>query len=427
MSLRIRLLPAPVRAWLSGRPRLRRAAAGGTILLGGLTVAGALVATTPQPPAEEPEEKAWPVSVQVVEPAERSPVLSVFGRIEAAATTDLEAPLSAPVADVLVREGQRVATGDVLVRLDDAEARFAVTEAEAELASIRGAADLARRTAGDHETVAGITAARLARFESLFERGMIARADLDAVRREASEARIALERQRTELADFPHRVARAEVALERARLDLSRTAIRAPFPGPVVAVHVARGDQVGPGSPLVSLVDATSMELRVPVPAREIGRLRARDDAVVAHTTIAGRELALPLARLAGDQKDGRTVVDAFFALPADAEAPAGQVADVRLALPAETDVVAVPVQALYENERVYRIEDGRLVGMDAEVIGETERGGDYRVLVRVPGLEAGARVITTQLPRAITGLKVAPVGERLASRPANGGDEDAG
>jgi multidrug efflux pump subunit AcrA (membrane-fusion protein) len=268
---------------------------------------------------------------------------------------------------------------------------------------------------------------------------MVAREVLDEVRRETSHARIAYETHRTELADFPHRVAesgarvaRAEVARDRAAIALERTRVRAPFPGPVAAVAVARGDQVTVGAPLLTLLDETSTELRVPIPADEAATLRRRlagGAEASAHVALDGNRVTLPLARLAGDQKSGSPVVDAFFRLGgADAgselAAQVGQVLAVRLALPAQHDLVAVPVQALYENDRIYRIEADRLVAMAAEVVGETDGADGYRLLLRVPGIEAGQRIVTTQLPRAITGLRVRAVGgaapgERVAAQDA--------
>ncbi|MEE4300228.1 MAG: biotin/lipoyl-binding protein, partial [Pseudomonadales bacterium] len=317
---------------LHGRPGLKRAGVATLILVGGITTAGALVATTPSTPAEEPEERAWPVSVQVAAPARRSPVLSLFGRVESAAVSELEARVAAPIAEVLVREGERVEAGQLLVRLDDAEARLALAEREADLRVVRAAlertrnaAALGARTADDQASLLAMVDEKLERFSSLFERGMVARDALDAVRREASRARIEFERHSTDLADFPHRiaeaeaqVARAEVARDRAAIELDRTRVTAPFPGPVARVAVARGDQVTVGTPLLTLVDETSVELRVPVPADEAQALRGRLTAgrsAVAEARAGDERLQLPLARLAGDQKDGSPVVDAFFRL----------------------------------------------------------------------------------------------------------------
>ena len=76
--------------------------------------------------------------------------------------------------------------------------------------------------------------------------------------------------------------------------------------------------------------------------------------------------------------------------------------------------VVSTPravLEAVYENERVYRVLDSRLDGMSIEQVGDyIGPDGELRILIRAPSLLRGDRVVTTQLPRAITGLLVAPV-----------------
>ncbi len=414
-------------------PFIARLLPGAAVLLIGIGVAGTLIATTPKPPQAEAEERAHAVSVQVVEPGLRAPAISVFGRLEAASVTDLEAPLAAPVTAVEVREGQWVEAGEILVKLDatqvrlDLRARQAETrQARAELASLEADAALAASMAAEQEALAEIASAKLARFEELYERRMVARALLDEVREDAARARMAVARHRSELADYPNRIARqeaavvrAEVAEERQRVDLERTRIRAPFAGPVLVVHVARGNQVLPGTPLVRLADADSFEVRATLPGSYASRLRRQlQDGVqaAASVEVAGASIELELLRLASAQKNGRSGIDAFFAIDAGELLELGRVVEARVTLPAEPDLVALPVQAIYENNRIYRVEDERLVAMDVEVVGESDSGYGYRLLVRSPELRAGQRVITTQLPQAMTGLRVAPIGKRLAS-----------
>lgn len=80
----------------------------------------------------------------------------------------------------------------------------------------------------------------------------------------------------------------------------------------------------------------------------------------------------------------------------------------LRVELPPEENVVALPFEALYGLDHIYRLADGRMAALTVERVGERrEVEGQTRVLVRNPELVAGDRVITTQLPNAITGLKV--------------------
>ncbi len=93
-------------------------------------------------------------------------------------------------------------------------------------------------------------------------------------------------------------------------------------------------------------------------------------------------------------------------------ELPAlGRVVDMLIRLPEEAGVVALPVAALYENDRIYAVDDkDRLQAIDVERVGELQtRDGEYRVLVRSPKLAEGRKVITTQLPKAVSGLLVQP------------------
>ena len=173
-----------------------------------------------------------------------------------------------------------MAAGDLLVQLDDADLRLALrqreaeaSQARAELASLANEQAMMERTTEQQEQLAAVAMAKLSRYEQLFERKMVAQTLLDEVRREASAARITLERHRADLSDLPHRRQRLEALLDQAEaragqaeLDVRRAAIRAPFAGPVLAVTVAPGDQVLPGTPLVRIADAASVEVRAPLP-----------------------------------------------------------------------------------------------------------------------------------------------------------------
>lgn len=419
---------------LLDRKTLNRLLPGSLVLICGIGLAGTLIATTPKPPQAEAEERIHPVSVQVIEPDWRAPAIGVYGRIEAAASTELTATLSAPVLEVAVREGDWVEAGTLLVQLDASQARLdyrarqaETRQARAELASLQADAELTASMAREQETLADLAVARTTRIEELFERRMVARALLDEVREDAARTRMDLARYHAELADFPNRiqrqeaaVARAEVAEERSRIDLERTRIRAPFDGPVLAVHVARSNQVQSGTPLLRMADADSFEVRATLPNAQAGRLRqqlATAEPITATAQIGGASQPLILQRLASAQRNGRTGTDAFFRLDGNPTVELGRVVELQVTLPAEPDLVALPVQAIYDNDRIYRIEQGRLQAVEVEVVGSSQDEAGYRMLVRAAQLRAGQQIITTQLPQAMNGLRVAPVSERLAAR----------
>ena len=85
---------------------------------------------------------------------------------------------------------------------------------------------------------------------------------------------------------------------------------------------------------------------------------------------------------------------------------------NLTITLPPEADLVALPVQSIYENDRIYLVHNDRLKALTVERLGDHQtRAGEYRILVRSGELEAGQSILTTQLPKAISGLLVQPIG----------------
>ena len=129
---------------------------------------------------------------------------------------------------------------------------------------------------------------------------------------------------------------------------------------------------------------------------------------------IAGNIVRLELERLASDVKAGQSGLDAFFRVETFEQTSLpeiGRIVNMTVTLPMETGVVALPVQSIYENDRIYQVQDDRLQAITVSRVGDYKtETGEYRVLVRSSSLEAGQTVITTQLPRAISGLLVAPI-----------------
>ena len=193
-----------------------------------------------------------------------------------------------PVAQVLVQNTQAVKQGQVLVRLDDTDARIALARAQADLANTRRhvqalfandaslQAQIAARAADDQAAEANLDKAKidLARRQSLLASGgvsadivtaaqtayrnavadeMLARANADAAIA-AYQANHALIAEAT--ADTNPQVLEAKAALDQAQVNLDRTIIRAPVDGVVTSRDVQVGQQVQAGQTLMLVVPA---------------------------------------------------------------------------------------------------------------------------------------------------------------------------
>ncbi len=84
---------------------------------------------------------------------------------------------------------------------------------------------------------------------------------------------------------------------------------------------------------------------------------------------------------------------------------------DLYVTMPREPDVVAVPIQAIYDDTRIYVVEQDRLHAVEVERVGERRAAaGGYEVIVRAPELLSGDSILVTQLPKASEGLKVSAI-----------------
>ena len=64
-------------------------------------------------------------------------------------------------------------------------------------------------------------------------------------------------------------------------------------------------------------------------------------------------------------------------------------------------------MSSIYGTNRIYRIENERLAAINVEKLGGQIKQGKQFVLVRSEKLKSGDAIITTQLPHAVSGLKI--------------------
>jgi RND family efflux transporter MFP subunit len=261
----------------------------------------------------------------------------------------LAARIAAAVVELPLREGEAVAAGAVLVRLDDAALRSALVAAEA-----------------------GAQAAETerARMESLLQRGA-------ATPREREEATA--------------RAAAAQASLSAAKDNLAYAVLRAPFDGRVAARPARVGDVVAPGVPLIEIEGEGGFELRASVEpelaasARPGLRLEARVDGQPAALLATLRAISP-----AGDPATHRFDVKAD--LPATSGLRSGLFARIDWPAGAEEPRLSVPASALFRRGGLTGafVADSGRARLRWVAAGATRAG---RTEIRA-GLEAGERVI---------------------------------
>jgi membrane fusion protein (multidrug efflux system) len=208
--------------------------------------------------------------------------------------------IAAQVLNVLVADTQTVRKGDVLVQLDDSDARIALAQAEADLAKARRQygqtsatsaalaaqvdarnADIARARAQLVSAQADYEKARvdLARRQRLAPNGAVSGEELSSATNGFASARAALDLARAGIAQASStkgaasgelaannalisgttantapEVLAAQAKVAQAKLELERTLIRAPIDGVVTRRNVQIGQRVAPGTALMLIV-----------------------------------------------------------------------------------------------------------------------------------------------------------------------------
>lgn len=402
------------------------------ILLFAAAAAAALIASKPKHKPVTVTERAWLVAAETVDTRRYRPGVTLYGRVESLWSSQLTAGVAADVQAVTVVEGERVSRGQVLVRLDDRDARLQLLQREAELrqAEARIAAELLRHEANletlpRERQLLALTRGEVARLQDLVSKKVGAQSQLDTARQAAEKQAIALSARQQAVDEHPSRLAEVEGARARAAalrdqaiLEVERCEVHAPFNGRIVEVLVSPGRRTRVGDPLVALFDTDALVLRAQLPARHLPVIRAAQsagEALIVHGEIDGIAVSGELRSLAGEATSGTGGVDGLFTVTAGAdEVSQGRFVRLELALPETGGLIALPHEALYGTDRIYTIDDqSRMRPQRVERVGEwRDPDGNVRVLVRAADLPDGARVVTTQLPAALDGLLVRIAGE---------------
>jgi len=424
----------------------------------GVGVAAFVLMGSQPPPERRPPEEAKPVPVQTVTAHAEPSGLSIES--DGVVVPVREVTLAAEVSGRVLRkadecrEGRFVKAGTLLFEIDPRDYELEVARLEREVRQAELSIDeIDEEIAHNQESIAlarrqvELAHREALRLDGLKNNRVITESEHErAVRDEltASTSLTALEGQGRVLAKRRNRLVEAKslsgTLLDRAQLDLSRTRVTAPAAGIVVTAQVEQDSFVAKGTPLVTIEDTSSAEVRTNLQMDEVARVwgsRAADlergvhdafdvPATVVFTIRDSRyEWTGSLARQEGRGLDERTrtlpcrvivpdpqavrALDRYGAvlpqLPPGAPRALlrGMFVQVRVHVDSAHEIVSIPDEARRPGGDVWLLRDGRLEIVRARPVQVS--GGRAFFEADPTGLMPGDHVITTPLTNARPGM----------------------
>ena len=373
--------------------------------------------------------------VQVVNVVRSAIVQSIAatGRLNAPARMDIGADVSATVLDVRVREGDLVRAGQLLVRLQDSEARAAVDQARAALAEARGrvqqqsavTAPVALQAVVQAQAAFQTAEREYGRATELVAQGFFSQQKLDDARRVLDTARSALESARLqasanqargiEPALAASRVDQAQAALDAALARLVRLVITSPVDAVVLVRNVEPGSMAQPGKMLLALAAQGKPRIDASVDEKHLRLLTLGMPAKAVADAFAGQPFDAKLTYIAPVVDAQRGTVDVRLEVVSPpAFLKPDMTVSVELVGGARKDTLVLPAVAVRDADReapwVLALQDGTAVRVPVSL---GLRGvGAIEIL---KGLSEGDTAIL-QTERAVVGDKVR-AGKPLAAQ----------
>lgn len=241
------------------------------------------------PPTEPPTEIARPVRVISVPVVDLTPRALGYGQVRPGRVWEAVAEVSGRIIEkhARLKPGEIVTAGEVLLRIDPADYELAIESigagirgAEARIEELVARESNSRRALAIEERGLALAEKDLARRSALLERGNISQAAVDESERAVLARRQSVQGYRgtldllpAERAVLKANLAQLDSELTRARRNLERTTIVAPFDGRVSAVGVEESQFAGTGQILAVLDSLDVAEIEAQIPLDQVRRL----------------------------------------------------------------------------------------------------------------------------------------------------------
>jgi multidrug efflux pump subunit AcrA (membrane-fusion protein) len=377
----------------------------------------------------EGRERVFSVNVVTAEVGTVTPVLTAFGQVQSGRTLEIRAAVGGSLLELAPEfvEGGVVREGQVLFRIDPADAEAALARAQADAtdtaAEMRDAArglELAQDELLAAEEQTALRERAALRQRDIAARGVGSEAAVETAELAASAARQAVLARRQAIAQAEARLAqsetrqnRSEIALAEAERRLDDTVVRARFSGVLSGVSIVEGRLVSANEQLGQLIDPDRLEVAFRVSTAQYARLldgagKLADLPVRLRLDMFGLDLerAARLSRDSAAVAEGQSGRLLYAAIDDATGLKPGDFVTVEVDEPPLDQVVRLPGSAMDSSGTVLVLGEGdRLEVLPVTLV----RRQANDILVQGIGLE-GREVVVERSPLLGAGIGVRPL-----------------
>ncbi len=351
------------------------------ILLAGVGLMMLLIKKGPKVAPNPPQVIKPLVEVHLVQLVNEKVVLSADGQVRAQRESDLTAEVGGKVLSLHPRfeVGEVFEEGEILVTVEDADYRTVVANVESQVAEAKLQRSLEQ-----------------ARAEQAIR-------DWNSISSQKKPNELVLRKPQLEAAQA--RLKAVEAQLEKAKRDLNRTEIKAPYPCRITSTSIDVGSQIAPGSVLSQLISVGATEVRALLTQEDAALLKEKEGkvsgAVKAFSLEGNHHWKGDLVRSEGIIDLKSNSIPVLISFTGESAPPVGMY--VRLEIEGITleKATVIPRLAL-KGDQVFVVENSALKKKKVTV---TRRFKDSVLITK--GLSSGDQILVTSLSTPIEGMEV--------------------
>ncbi|APA71108.1 efflux RND transporter periplasmic adaptor subunit [Janthinobacterium sp. 1_2014MBL_MicDiv] len=297
--------------------------------------------------------------------------LPLSGSLAPLTQATIKAKVSGVIHETTLQEGQSVAAGQILVRLDAADQRARLTQQQAMLDEAQARLSMAAKNENNSQ--------------ALLKQKYISQTAYDTTQNSVDLAR----------AGVKSNAAMVDIA----RIALADTVIRAPMAGIVSKRHVQAGEKVSPDMPVYTIVNLAQLTLEAPVPSAEIPRIKLGQDVHFKVDGFGARDFAGKVTRINPTTESGSRAIVVYIAVDnGDGALRGGMFAKGSIVTERSSVAPLVPLAAVRNEKQgpvVYALVNNKVVAQPVTLGLRNEDEGYAEV---TSGLVPGAKVIVARL-----------------------------